>query len=98
MLNQIDQNRLDGITKSVITYLTRYDRQELLDLINEFRKDGINVKELDEHLKMYFEGERDDNGDLLLPNILHITENLPVNKFKHIRFEILLKNVDENRY
>ena len=98
LLNQIDQNRLDGITKSVLTYLTKYDRQELLELMKEFRKDGVDVKELDELLKMFFEREQDDDGDLLLPNILHITENLPVSKVKQIRFEILSKNVDENRY
>ena len=54
LLNQIDQNRLDGITKSVLTYLTKYDRQELLDLINEFRKDGVDVKKLEELLQMFF--------------------------------------------
>ena len=98
LLNQIDQNRLDGITKSVLTYLTKYDRQELLDLMKEFRKDGVDVKELDEPLKMFFERERDDDGNLLLPNILHMVDNLPVSKVKQIRFEILLKNIDENRY
>ena len=98
MLNQIDRNRLDGINKSVITYLTKYDRQELLDLMKEFRKDGVDVKELDEPLKMFFERERDDDGNLLLPNILHMVDNLPVSKVKQIRFEILLKNIDENRY
>ena len=98
LLNQIDQNRLDGITKSVLTYLTKYDRQELLDLISEFRKDGVDVKELDELLQMFFERERDNDGNLLLPNILHMTENLPISKVKQIRFEILLKTVDENRY
>ena len=98
LLNQIDQNRLDGITKSVLTYLTKYDRQELLDLISEFRKDGVDVKELDELLQMFFERERDNDGNLLLPNILHMTENLPISKVKQIRFEILLKTIDENRY
>ena len=37
-------------------------------------------------------------GRLLLPNILYITENLPVSKVKQIRFQILMKNIDENRY
>ena len=98
LLNQIDQNRLDGITKSVLTYLTKYDRQELLDLMKEFRKDGVNVTELDKSLKMFFESERDDDGNPLLSKILHMVKNLPVSKVKQIRFEILLKNIDENRY
>ena len=98
LLNQIDQNRLDGIIKSVLAYLTKYDRQELLDLMKEFRNDGIDVTELDESLKMFFESERDDDGNPLLSKILHMVKNLPVSKVKQIRFEILLKNIDENRY
>ena len=98
LFNKIDQIRLDGIIKSVVIYLTKHDRQELLDLMNGFRKDGVNVEESNELLNMFFERERDENGDLLLPNILHITKNLPVDKSEEIRFEILLKNVDENRY
>ena len=98
MLDQIDQNQLDGITKSVLTYLTKYDRQELLDLMKEFRKDGVDVKELDELLKMFFESERDDDGNPLLSKILHMVKNLSVSKVKQIRFEILLNDIDENRY
>ena len=60
----------------------------MLELINEFRKDGVNVKELNDLLKMFFERERNEDEDLLLPKILHLTENLPVSKVKQIRFEI----------
>ena len=82
----------------MVTYLTKHDLQKLLDLMNGFGKDGVNVEELNELLNLFFERKRDENDDLFLPNILHITKNLPVDKSEEIRFEILLKNVDENRY
>ena len=94
----IDQIRVEELVKAVFTYVTKHDQEELLRMIKEIKKSGNDVSLLNELLKMFFDDNYDENHELLLPQIKHIIVNLPIPKTDQLRFQILLKDLSDNRY
>ena len=94
----IDQIRVEELVKAVFTYVTKHDQEELLHMIKEIKKSGNDVSLLNELLKMFFDDNYDENHELLLPQIKHIIVNLPIPKTDQLRFQILLKDLSDNRY
>ena len=94
----IDQIRVEELVKAVFTYVTKHDREELLHMIKEIKKSGNDVSLLNELLQMFFDDNYDENHELLLPQIKHIIVNLPIPKTDQLRFQILLKDLSDNRY
>ena len=94
----IDQIRVEELVKAVFTYVTKHDREELLHMIKEIKKNGNDVSLLNELLQMFFDDNYDENHKLLLPQIKHIIVNLPIPKTDQLRFQILLKDLSDNRY
>ena len=94
----IDQIRVEELVKAVFTYVTKHDREELLHMIKEIKKSGNDVSLLNELLQMFFDDKYDENHELLLPQIKHIIVNLPIPKTDQLRFQILLKDLSDNRY
>ena len=94
----IDQIRVEELVKAVFTYVTKHDQEELLHMIKEIKKSGNDVSLLNELLQMFFDDNYDENHELLLPQIKHIIVNLPIPKTDQLRFQILLKDLSDNRY
>ena len=94
----IDQIRVEELVKAVFTYVTKHDQEELLHMIKEIKKSGNDVSLLNELLQMFFDDKYDENHELLLPQIKHIIVNLPIPKTDQLRFQILLKDLSDNRY
>ena len=94
----IDQIRVEELVKAVFTYVTKHDQEELLRMIKEIKKSGNDVSLLNELLQMFFDDNYDENHELLLPQIKHIIVNLPIPKTDQLRFQILLKDLSDNRY
>ena len=94
----IDQIRVEELVKAVFTYVTKHDQEELLYMIKEIKKSGNDVSLLNELLQMFFDDNYDENHELLLPQIKHIIVNLPIPKTDQLRFQILLKDLSDNRY
>ena len=97
-VRQIDEVRVEELAKAVFTYVTRHDQDELKQIIEQIKKSGNDVSHLNELLQMFFEKTRDENGELLLPQIEHIIVNLPILKTDQLRFQILLRDLQKNRY
>lgn len=97
-VRRIDEVRVEELAKAVFTYVTRHDQDELKQIIKQIKKSGNDVSHLNELLKMFFEKTRDENGELLLPQIEHIIVNLPILKTDQLRFQILLRDLQKNRY
>ena len=70
---------------------------ELSNVMDKFRRTDVDVEALKELVEIFLDRDRNDDGELVLPKILYITQNLP-NKLDQIRFHILLKNIENNRY
>ena len=98
LVYQIDQVRVEELVKAVFTYVTKHDQEELLRMIKEIKKSGNDVSLLNELLQMFFDDNYDENHELLLPQIKHIIVNLPIPKTDQLRFQILLKDLSDNRY
>ena len=97
-VRRIDEVRVEELAKAVFTYVTKHDQDELKQIIKQIKKSGNDVSHLNELLKMFFEKTRDENGELLLPQIEHIIVNLPILKTDQLRFQILLRDLQKNRY
>ena len=97
-VRRIDEVRVEELAKAVFTYVTRHDQDELKQIIKQIKKSGNDVSHLNELLQMFFEKTRDENGELLLPQIEHIIVNLPILKTDQLRFQILLRDLQKNRY
>ena len=94
----IDQIRVEELVKAVFTYVTKHDQEELLHMIKEIKKSGNDVSLLNELLQMFFDDNYDENHELLLPQIKHIIVNLPIPKTDQLRFQILLRDLEDNRF
>ena len=97
-VRRIDEVRVEELVKAVFAYVTRHDQDELKQIIEQIKKSGNDVSHLNELLQMFFEKTRDENGKLLLPQIEHIIVNLPILKTDQLRFQILLRDLEKNRY
>ena len=95
---RIDQIRVEELVKAVFTYVTKHDQEELLHMTKQIKKSGNDVSLLNELLQMFFDDNYDENHELLLPQIKHIIVNLPIPKTDQLRFQILLKDLSDNRY
>ena len=96
---EIDQIRVEALIKAVFTYVTKHDREELLEMVKQFKKKDIDVSHLKDLLLSFFEKEYDENDNELLPQVSYIIRNLPeLLKTDQLRFEILLKDLEDNRY
>ena len=67
-------------------------------MTKQFNKSGNGVSHLNELLRMFFDGKYDEKRKLLLPQIKNIIESLPIRKTDQLRFQILLKDLKNNRY
>jgi len=68
-------------------------------MIKQFKKKDIDVSHLKDLLLSFFEKEYDENDNELLPQVSYIIRNLPeLLKTDQLRFEILLKDLEDNRY
>ena len=67
-------------------------------MTKQFNKSGYDVSYLNELLLMFFDGKYDEKRKLLLPQIENIIESLPIRKTDQLRFQILLKDLKNNRY
>ena len=92
-VKRLDQRRLNDIIQSVVEYLTHEDRKELLELIPD---DDDGLKQLVH--EFFIREYSDQDGELILPRILDIVNNLNIRKIQQIRLTMLLNDFDRNRY
>ena len=97
-VHQIDQVRVEELTKAVFSYVTKHDQNELKQIIKQIKKSGNDVSHLNELLPMYFEKDYDKNSELLLPQITKIIENPKIQKLDQLRFQVLLQDIKDNRH
>ena len=101
-----EKDKLKCLIQSTTEYLTKHDRDELKNLIEDFKKeagyDYINsVRELEHLVDKFVSNEYDDDGQLILPKILDVCRKLersPIMKSKKHRLRMLINDIDQNRF
>ena len=91
-----DKGKLKKLIQSTIDYLIQYDKKELLDLMNEFRKDVDEnfldtVLELEEFAEVYLLEE-------FLEKIRLGLKSIKVDTAKQHRLNLLLDDIAQNRH
>ena len=98
-----ERDELQDSIQSTVEYLIKHDKDELLDLIEnfkEFKEFIVPIHRIEELFDKFLVDEYLD-GELILPQILDIIKELefsPIEKSKRYRLEMLLNDIDKNRY
>ena len=100
-----ERDELQDSIQSTVEYLLKHDQDELLDLITDFKDVAdkefiVPIHRIEELVDKFLVDEYLD-GELILPQILNISKELELSaltKSKRYRLEMLLNDIDKNRY